>query len=94
MTVRIDKWLCASRFFKTRGLASTEIQRGRVVLNGERIKPAKQVKVGDALVIRKGPYEYRVQVLALAEHLFKFLVAAAAHGTSGCRLMSSRLISD
>ncbi len=65
--VRIDKWLCAARFFKTRTLAAKEMELGRVVVNGNRIKPSKQVKVGDEVRVTKGAYEWTVEILALAE---------------------------
>src|ERR1700675_2354448 len=57
--VRIDKWLWAARFFKTRALAQAAVVAGKVRLHGERIKPAKEVRVGDALAIRIGEYECR-----------------------------------
>ncbi|MCP4444320.1 MAG: RNA-binding S4 domain-containing protein [Myxococcales bacterium] len=65
--VRIDKWLCAARFYKTRTLAASEMKLGRVLVNGERVKASKQVKVGDEICIYKGSYEWTVDVLALAE---------------------------
>lgn len=63
---RIDKWLFAARFFKTRSLAAEAVERGRVTLNDQRIKPAKVVAVGDMLTIRIGNYQYGVKVLALS----------------------------
>ena len=66
--VRLDKWLWAARFFKTRALAAQAIDRGRVRLNGERVKRAKMLRIGDALRIRLGLYEHEVRVLALNEH--------------------------
>ena len=66
-TVRIDKWLWTARFFKTRSLASQAVGGGHVELNGQRIKPARTVQAGDALVIRCEQGEYTVQVLALSE---------------------------
>lgn len=63
---RVDKWLWAARFFKTRSLASDAIDRGKVYLNGVQIKPAKQVLVGDMLKIRVGNYQYEIEVLALS----------------------------
>lgn len=63
---RIDKWLFAARFFKTRSLAAEAIERGRVHINGARIKPSKTLSVGDRLDIRIGPYHYQVEVLALS----------------------------
>ncbi|MCB1986540.1 MAG: RNA-binding S4 domain-containing protein [Burkholderiales bacterium] len=63
---RIDKWLFAARFFKTRSLAAEAIERGRVILNGTRIKPAKTLTINDILIIRTGNYQYEVKVLALS----------------------------
>ena len=63
---RIDKWLFAARFFKTRSLAAEAIERGRVVLNGVRVKPAKTLAIGDAMVIRIGNYQYEIKVVALS----------------------------
>lgn len=63
---RIDKWLFAARFFKTRSLAAEAIERGRVHLNGGRVKPAKTLAIGDELTIRIGNFQYDVQVLVLS----------------------------
>ena len=63
---RIDKWLFATRFFKTRSLAADAIERGRVTLNDHRVKPAKVVSVGDRLAIRIGNVHYVIKVLALS----------------------------
>jgi ribosome-associated heat shock protein Hsp15 len=51
--LRIDKWLWAARFYKTRSLATDEIDRGRVALNGQEVKPAREVKVGDTVSMRR-----------------------------------------
>jgi ribosome-associated heat shock protein Hsp15 len=64
--LRIDKWLWAARFFKTRSLARDAIDLGRVQLNGARIKPAHEVRVGDRLSIEVGDARIEVQVLALS----------------------------
>jgi ribosome-associated heat shock protein Hsp15 len=64
--VRLDRWLWAARFFKTRGLAQQAIEGGHVRLNGERVKPARALKLGDWLDIRIGAYEWRINVHALA----------------------------
>jgi ribosome-associated heat shock protein Hsp15 len=66
--VRLDKWLWAARFFKTRALAATAIETGKVEVNGERAKRAKQLQVGDELHIRLGPYHHVVTVRTLSEH--------------------------
>ncbi len=65
--LRLDKWLWAARFFKTRGLAAEAIGAGRVSVNGERAKAAKTVKPGDALEIRRPPYETVVTVRAVSD---------------------------
>jgi ribosome-associated heat shock protein Hsp15 len=54
-TVRLDKWLWAARFFKTRSLATEEISRGRVQVNGQDAKPSRDVRAGDRIELRQGP---------------------------------------
>ena len=75
--MRLDKWLWAARFFKTRTLAVEAIDGGRVSLNGERAKPAKELKVGDAVSIRRPPFEFAVTVKALSDKRGSATVAAA-----------------
>lgn len=65
--VRLDKWLWAARFFKTRGLAAAAIGGGKVHVNGSRAKAAKQIQLGDALRVRVGPYDWLVTVRAVTE---------------------------
>ena len=65
--MRLDKWLWAARFFKTRRLAVEAIDGGKVRLDGERAKPAKEVRPGATLAIRRGPYEHVVIVRGLSE---------------------------
>ena len=65
--VRIDKWLWAARFFKTRSLATDAVDTGRVKLDGDRIKPARAVKVGDKLAIDNGSDAWEVVVLGISD---------------------------
>jgi ribosome-associated heat shock protein Hsp15 len=64
--VRLDKWLWAARFYKTRSLASEAIAGGKVQVNGERAKRARPLQVGDEVRVRQGPYEHLVVVRALS----------------------------
>ena len=64
---RIDKWLWAARFFKTRELASKACEMGRVTSNGVRAKPAREVRVADMLQIQKEDGEHAIEVLALSQ---------------------------
>ena len=64
--VRLDKWLWAARFFKTRALAAEAIAGGKVEVNGDDVKRARPVRVGDRIRVRLGPYEHHVTVLALS----------------------------
>ncbi|MFZ6862270.1 RNA-binding S4 domain-containing protein [Undibacterium sp. Ji67W] len=66
-TSRIDKWLWAARFFKTRSLATHAVDLGRVLQNGQRVKPAHDVKPGDLLEIHHGEQTWQVRVLRILE---------------------------
>jgi len=65
--LRIDKWLWAARFYKTRSLAIDAIECGKVLVNEARVKPAKTIATGDTLSIRLGPYLFEVEVLGLSD---------------------------
>ena len=65
--MRLDKWLWATRFFKTRSLASDSVDGGKVKLNGVATKPAKEIKVGDCLQIHAGDQDWEVVVQGLNE---------------------------
>lgn len=67
MAVRLDKWLWAARFFKTRSVAQQAVEGGKVRVNGERVKPAKDLRVGDELVIQIGNAEWTIRVEQLSD---------------------------
>ena len=64
---RLDKWLWAARFYKTRGLAADAVDSGKVEVNGERAKRSRHVQTGDRLRIRIGPYEHIVMVRGISD---------------------------
>ena len=64
--LRIDKWLWAARFYKTRSLAGEEIDKGRVRINDVEAKPSREVKVGDVVVMRSGPVVRTITVLGIS----------------------------
>ena len=65
--MRIDKWLWAARFFKTRSLAAKAVDGGKVRVNGERAKPAKEVKPADEVLVASGQLEWTVHVLGVSD---------------------------
>jgi len=65
--IRIDKWLWAARFFKTRQISIDAVNAGRVEVNGERVKPSKMVKAGDQLLLRKPPVEYLLTIKDISD---------------------------
>jgi ribosome-associated heat shock protein Hsp15 len=74
--VRLDKWLWAARFFKTRSAAAQAVDGGKIDVNGERAKRAHQVRVGETVTVRRPPYEHHVLVRGLAELRGSAAVAA------------------
>jgi ribosome-associated heat shock protein Hsp15 len=80
--VRLDKWLWAARFYKTRSLAAEAVEKGKVEVNGERAKRAKLLQPGDLLVIRLGPYQHIVTVRAVSEKRGPATVAAKLYEES------------
>jgi ribosome-associated heat shock protein Hsp15 len=64
--MRVDKWLWAARFYKTRSLASDEIGKGRIQVNGQVAKASRDLRVGDLVALRQGPVQRSVQVLGLS----------------------------
>jgi ribosome-associated heat shock protein Hsp15 len=65
--MRVDKWLWAARFYKTRSLAQKAIDAGRVKLGDERVKPSHDLKVGDSVSVRAGEYDWKLTVRALSD---------------------------
>ena len=90
--VRIDKWLWAARFFKTRSLAARAVAGGKVQVNGRRVKRAATLRIGDRVRIRKGPDEYQVTVRRLSERRGPAKQAATLYEeTAESRLARERL---
>ena len=92
--MRLDKWLWAARFFKTRGLAQDAIVGGRVKLNGGRIKPAHAVKPGDGLVVRIEELEWQVTVRGLSERRGPAVEAKKLYEESAASLAERRRLMD
>ena len=65
--MRIDKWLWAARFFKTRSLASKACELGRIELGGQLVKPSRELRVGDMLLVKNGSGDFHIEVLGLSE---------------------------
>ncbi len=80
--VRIDKWLWAARFYSARNLARQAVESGRVVVGGERVKPARPVRVGDELRVRIGDDERVVRVTALSDRRGPAIVARTLYEES------------
>lgn len=94
--VRLDKWLWAARFFKTRGLAAEAVEGGKVELNGDRAKRSKNLRLGDELRIRVSPYEYHVLVRKLSDRrgpasVAQELYEETAEGRAQRELLADRL---
>jgi len=77
--VRLDKWLWAARFYKTRGLSAGAIDAGKIEVNGERAKRARLVQAGDKIRIRIGPYEHVVTVKDVSERRESAPIAQALY---------------
>jgi ribosome-associated heat shock protein Hsp15 len=77
--VRVDKWLWAARFYKTRSLAVEAIESGKILLAGERVKPARLIQAGDVVSVRLGPYEHVLTVRAVSERRGPASVAATLY---------------
>src|ERR1700761_5493723 len=91
--VRIDKWLWAARFFKTRSLATEAVDGGKVEVNGERAKPSKAIKPGDEVRLRVGPYEHILIVRALADRRGPASVAQSLYEETAASLAEREKLS-
>ncbi len=79
---RVDRWLWASRFFKTRQDAVAALRRGNISVNGYRAKPAKMIVLNDQIIIRKNQLDYDVRVLTLAEKRVSAKIAQTYYAES------------
>ena len=86
--VRIDKWIWAARFFKTRGLATEMVNGGHVQLNGERVKPSRTVACGDEMTILREQERFVVTVTALAEKRGSAALARTLYAESEASIAS------
>ncbi|MGB5079974.1 MAG: S4 domain-containing protein [Burkholderiales bacterium] len=81
--LRIDRWLWAARFYKTRSLAARAVEGGKVRLNGERVKPGKDVKTGDLLEVRSGDLQWSIEVRAVSLRRGPAMQAALLYAETG-----------
>ena len=93
-SLRIDQWLWAARFFKTRSIATVAVEGGKVKLNGERPKPAKAVKVGDQMEVRSGPFTFSISVLALSDRRGPATDAAKLYAESAQSEAARRVLAE
>ncbi|MDQ3259897.1 MAG: RNA-binding S4 domain-containing protein [Pseudomonadota bacterium] len=93
-SVRIDKWLWAARFFKTRSIATDAVEGGKIKLHGERPKPAKAIKTGDQLEVRSGPFTFEITVLALSDRRGPASEAAKLYFESETSKAARHLLSE
>ncbi|HVI59272.1 MAG TPA: RNA-binding S4 domain-containing protein [Luteimonas sp.] len=80
--MRIDVWLWAARFFRTRSLAKQAVEHGKVEVGGQRAKPSRQVRAGDAIVVVRGEEHFEVEVLATSDSRGPASVAQALYAES------------
>lgn len=92
--VRLDKWLWAARFFKTRSLAAEAVTGGKVTMHGDRVKPARPLQAGDELSIRLGPYEHVVRVRELSARRGPAPVAATLYEETPESIVARQKLSE
>lgn len=86
--LRIDKWLWAARFYKTRSLATEEVNKGRVQIAGQNVKPAREVKPGDLLTLRQGPVQRTIEVIGISQARGPAPVAQALYAETPASLQA------
>ena len=94
MAVRIDKWLWAARFFKTRSLASRACELGRIESNGHQAKAAREVRVGDLLQIKNDSGDFQVEVLVVSETRGPAAVAQTLYRETQASIESRRKLAE
>ena len=92
--VRLDRWLWSARFFKTRQNAADAVRSGRVLINEQRTKPAKTVRTGDKLQIRKAAFRYLIEVTVLTEKRVGPAIAASLYRESDESLQTRRTLQE
>ena len=92
--VRLDRWLWSARFFKTRQNAADAVRSGRVLINDQRTKPAKTVRTGDKLQIRKAAFRYLIEVTVLTEKRVGPAIAADLYRESDESLQARRTLQE
>ena len=92
--LRIDKWLWAARFYKTRCLATEEVNKGRVQIAGQNVKPAREVKPGDLLTLRQGPVQRTIEVIGISQARGPAPVAQALYAETPDSLQARTLAAE
>jgi len=92
--VRIDKWLWAARFFKTRQLSVKALKNGKVSLNNQNCKPASTVKVGDLLLVKRGYHEMQIEILELSENRGPAIIAQTLYSETENSKAQRKKMSD
>ena len=92
--MRIDKWLWCARFYKTRAMAATAIEKGRIQVNNNPVKPAFPVRAGDTIRIKSGPYLLQLTVQALAKNRGNAQLAALLYQEDPASIEQRRLTAE
>ncbi len=92
--LRIDKWLWAARFYKTRGLASEAIKGGKIDINGSHAKPSKTVQINDQIKIKKSPFTYEITIKGVSKHRGSAKVAVLLYEESDQSITTREKLSE